>query len=150
VDPRVSIQLASLALLQRQLLLAGDSIIEELEWEEGKSGGIEMKERREIRFFSFPDGAKGIDVTLTYRAGDTVPLRIKPMNWMNQNDQIFALMVIRIDPELGETRVVTAAPGKVVNTAQQGAEVDAKAEVYRTKSEGPILLERSGTLTAAG
>ena len=99
--------------------VAGNTIIEELEWE-GKSGGIEMKERREFRFFTFPDGARGIDVTLTYRAGDTVPQRIKPMNWMNQNNQIFALMVIRIAPELGATRVVTAAPGKVVNTAAQG------------------------------
>jgi hypothetical protein len=53
-----------------------------------------------------------------------VPLKINPMNWMNQNDQIFALMVIRVNPELGATRVVTAAPGKVVNTAQQGPHSD--------------------------
>ncbi|MFT5130156.1 MAG: sugar phosphate isomerase/epimerase [Rhodothermales bacterium] len=97
----------------------GDTMVEELEWE-GKSGGIEMKERREFRFLTFPDGSKGIDVTLTYEPGDTVPLTINPMNWMNQNDQIFALMVIRINPELGASRVVTAAPGKVVNTSKDG------------------------------
>lgn len=101
----------------------GDSMVEELEWE-AKPGGIEMKERREFRFLSFADGSRGIDVTLTYQPGDTVPLKINPMNWMNQNDQIFALMVIRVNPELGATRVVTAAPGKVVNTAQQGPHSD--------------------------
>jgi hypothetical protein len=97
----------------------GDLMIEELEWE-GQKGAVEMKERREFRFFTFPDGARGIDVTLTYRAGDTVPQTIKPMNWMGQNDQIFALMVIRVNPDLGATRVVTAAPGKIVNTAADG------------------------------
>ncbi len=97
----------------------GDTMIEELEWE-GKSGAIELKERREFRFLTFPDGSRGIDVKLTYQPGDTVPLQIKPMTWMNQSDQIFALMVIRINPALGASRVVTAAPGKVVNTAKDG------------------------------
>jgi sugar phosphate isomerase/epimerase len=97
----------------------GDTMVEELEWE-GKAGGIEMKERREFRFLTFPDGSRGIDVTLTYQPGDMVPLKIRAMNWMNQPDQIFALMVIRVNPELGATRVVTAAPGKVVNTPKDG------------------------------
>ena len=97
----------------------GDILVEELEWE-GKSGTIEMRERREFRFLTFPDGSRGIDVTLTYQPGVTAPLKINSMNWMGQNDQIFALMVIRIDPELGATRVVTTAPGKIVNTTKQG------------------------------
>ena len=88
---------------------------EELEWEGAPNvPKPEMRERREFRFTSFPDGARGIDVALTYKPGATVPLHIKPMSWGGQSDLIFALMVIRVAPELGNTRVVTVATGATV------------------------------------
>lgn len=100
----------------------GDRLIEELQWE-GAPGvpKPEMRERREFRFVSFPDGARGIDVALTYRPGAAVPLRIKPMSWGGQSDLIFALMVIRVAPELGNNRAVTVATGATVDPRAGGA-----------------------------
>ncbi len=93
----------------------GDTVIEQLQWEGAPEvPKPEMRERREFRFISFPDGARGIDVALTYQPGATVPLNIKPMNWGGQSDLIFALMVIRVAPELGKTREVTVATGATV------------------------------------
>jgi len=100
----------------------GDTVIEELEWEGAPNvPKPEIRERREFRFISFPDGARGIDVALTYRPGATVPLNIKPMNWGGQSDLIFALMVIRVAPELGNTRVVTVATGATVGAKSREA-----------------------------
>jgi len=94
----------------------GDTVIEELEWEGAPNvPKPEMRERRGFRFVSFPDGSRGIDVALTYKPGATVPLNIKPMSWGGQSDLIFALMVIRVAPELGNTRVVRVATGATVD-----------------------------------
>jgi hypothetical protein len=93
----------------------GDTVIEELQWEGARNVlRPEMRERREFRFISFPDGARGIEVALTYQPGATAPLTLKPMNWGGQNHLIFALMVIRVAPELGNTRVVTVSTGTTV------------------------------------
>jgi len=99
-----------------------DTFVEELEWEGAPDvPRPELRERREFRFISFPDGARGIDVTLTYRPGAAVPLKIRPMTWAGQRDQIFALMVIRVAPELGNTGEVTLASGTTVRARRGGA-----------------------------
>jgi hypothetical protein len=95
----------------------GDTVTEELEWEGGpKAPKPELREQREFRFFAFPDGARGMDVSLTYRPGAGAPSKIGPMGWAGQNDLIFALMVIRVAPELGGSGVVTLASGKTIDT----------------------------------
>ena len=44
----------------------GDTVIEELEWEgAAKATKPELREQREFRFVTFPDGARGMDVSLT-------------------------------------------------------------------------------------
>lgn len=43
----------------------GDTIVEELEWD-GKDGQPLLRETRTLRFLSWPDGARGIDMTLTF------------------------------------------------------------------------------------
>ena len=43
------------------------------------------------------------------------------MSWAGQNDLIFAIMVIRVAPELGGSGVITLAPGKTIRTTR-GAE----------------------------
>jgi hypothetical protein len=43
-----------------------DTIVEQLEWE-GKTGEPVLKETRTLRFFAFPDGARGIDLASIYQ-----------------------------------------------------------------------------------
>jgi hypothetical protein len=51
-------------------------LIEKLQWEGAPNvTKLEMRERREFRFLSFPDGAHGIDGTLTYKPGAVSHLR---------------------------------------------------------------------------
>ena len=101
----------------------GDTVIEELEWEgDAKAPKPELREQREFRFLAFPDGARGMDVSLTYRPGAGAPLKIRPMSWAGQNDLIFAVMVIRVAPELGDSGVVTLASGKTIDAKRGGGE----------------------------
>jgi hypothetical protein len=108
----------------------GHTVIEELQWEGGaKAPQPELREEREFRFFGFPDGARGIDVRLTYRPG-AAPLILRPSSWAGQNDLIFALMVIRVAPELGSSGVVTLSPGRTIDVkSKRGA--DEPLEIWK-------------------
>jgi len=118
----------------------GDTLIEELEWEGAPDvPRPEMCERRAFRFISFPDGARGIDVAMTYRPGATAPLEIKPMSWAGQQDLVFALVVIRVAPELGSTSVVTLASGTTVDARRGGAGED--LDVWKSR-----WIDISGTI----
>jgi len=114
----------------------GDTVIEELEWEGAAKGqGPEMREEREFRFLAFPDGARGMDVRVTYRPGAVAPLKIRPMSWAGQHDQIFAIVVIRVAPELGNSGVVTLASGKTID-ARLGTAKHASGITTNGKREG--------------
>lgn len=119
--------------------VAGDTLIEELEWEGGpKAPRPELREQREFHFFAFSDGARGMDVTLTYRPGAAAPLKIQPMTWAGQTDQVFALVVIRVAPELGGSGLVTLASGKMID-ARRGA--NDSLDIWKTR-----WIDLSGTI----
>jgi len=119
--------------------VGGDTVIEELEWEgDAKAPKPELREQREFRFVAFPDGARGMDVSLTYRPGAGAPPKIRPMSWAGQNDLIFAVMVIRVAPELGGSGVVTLASGKTVD-AKRGT--DEPLEIWKAP-----WIDISGTI----
>jgi hypothetical protein len=101
--------------------LEGDTLVEDLQWEgTAKAPKPELRERRQFRFLSFPDGARGMDVGVTYRPGAGPPTTIRTTSWAGQNDQVFAIVVIRVAPELGGSGVVTLASGHSIN-ARRGS-----------------------------
>jgi hypothetical protein len=44
---------------------AGDTIVQDLEWE-GRDNSPILREKRTLRFFAYPDGGRGIDMTLVF------------------------------------------------------------------------------------
>jgi hypothetical protein len=44
--------------------LEGDTLVEDLEWEAKGGDGVVLKEIRSVRFFTYPDGHRGIDFNL--------------------------------------------------------------------------------------
>ena len=44
--------------------LAGDTFVQELEWETKGGGGVMLRETRTVRFFAFDDGQRGIDLAI--------------------------------------------------------------------------------------
>ncbi|MGD0092445.1 MAG: PmoA family protein [Planctomycetota bacterium] len=80
----------------------GDTIIEQLEWE-GKTAEPILKETRTLRFFAFPDGARGVDLTSVYEPsaakvtfGDTKEA---------------GLCSVRVAKEIADTAVITQSTG---------------------------------------
>ena len=82
--------------------IAGDTIVEQLEWE-GKTAEPILKEMRTLRFFAFPDGARGIDLASVYEAaagkvtfGDTKEA---------------GLCSVRVAKEISDTALITQSTG---------------------------------------
>lgn len=80
----------------------GDTIVEQLEWE-GKTSEPLLKETRTLRFFAFPDGARGIDLASIYEPaagkvtfGDTKEA---------------GLCSVRVAKDLAKTAVLTNSTG---------------------------------------
>lgn len=83
--------------------IAGDTITHELAWE-GAEGQHILHETRTLRFFTFPDGSRGVDLTSVYRAtfgavtfGDTKEA---------------GLCSVRVAKEISDDPVITNARGK--------------------------------------
>lgn len=82
--------------------VAGDTLVEQLEWE-GKTPEPILKETRTLRFFAFPDGARGVDLTSVYEAaagkvtfGDTKEA---------------GLCSVRVAKAISDTAVITQSTG---------------------------------------
>ena len=80
----------------------GDTIVEQLEWE-GKTPEAILKETRTLRFFAFPDGTRGVDLTSVYEAvagkvtfGDTKEA---------------GLCSVRVAKAIADTAVITQSTG---------------------------------------
>lgn len=81
----------------------GDTIVEQLEWE-GKDGQPILKETRTLRFFAFPDGNRGVDLTSVFS-----PIVDKVVFGDTKES---GLCSVRVPKSMSDTAVLTQSTGK--------------------------------------
>ena len=89
----------------RFVRLEGDTIVQELEWELRTAGQALLKERRTVRFFTFDDGSRGIDlaVALTPAASQRVTLA---------DTKEAGLCAVRMKKDISDNPTLTNAAGR--------------------------------------
>jgi hypothetical protein len=81
----------------------GDTLVEDLVWED-KDHKPMMNEKRTVRFFAFPDGSRGVDITSAYSAaGD------KPVKFGDTKEA--GLCSVRVAPSISADPVITLSTG---------------------------------------
>ena len=84
--------------------VGGDTIVQNLEWE-GKDGSALLRERRTVRFFAFPDGNRGIDITSEYAAVNS------PVKFGDTKEA--GLCSVRVPKSISDNPTLTLSTGAV-------------------------------------
>jgi hypothetical protein len=84
----------------------GDTIIEKLEWESKGGGAPVLTETRTMRFFTFDDGTRGIDLTVAL----TAPAGGKRVTLADTKEA--GICAVRLKKAIADTATLTNAAGK--------------------------------------
>jgi hypothetical protein len=80
----------------------GDTLVEDLVWEDKEHQPM-MKEKRTVRFFAFPDGNRGVDLTSVYSAID------KPVKFGDTKEA--GLCSVRLASSISADPILTLSTG---------------------------------------
>ena len=82
--------------------IEGDTLVEDLVWEDKEHQPM-LSEKRTVRFFAYPDGSRGVDVTSVFNATD------KPVKFGDTKEA--GLMSVRLTKSISDDPVLTLSTG---------------------------------------